>query len=160
MGPRQKKEVSITFESDEAKVIIATILVKIGEGSTEVTKILKVSAIGKYPFITLDAKDIDFSTLLVGKTTSRELQLQNSSLVTTSFEIEKVSDDGKDPTIKVNHTSGKLAPGQITKITVSYTPEIPEVCSFANFKVTAFGGNEIRFGCKGQAEGYDINLSV
>ena len=62
MGPRQKKEVSITFESDEAKVIIATILVKIGEGSTEVTKILKVSAIGKYPFITLDAKDIDFGT--------------------------------------------------------------------------------------------------
>ena len=84
---------------------------KLAEGSTEVTRVMKVSAIGKYPFITLDAQDIDFETLLVGKTVSRELQLQNSSLVPTSFVIEKVSDDGKDPSIKVDHKSGNLAPG-------------------------------------------------
>ena len=84
---------------------------KLAEGSTEVTRVMKVSAIGKYPFITLDAHDIDFDTLLVGKTVSRELQLQNSSSVPTSFVIEKVSDDGKDPSIKVDHKSGNLAPG-------------------------------------------------
>ena len=89
--------------SDEAKVIIATIVVKLAEGATEVTRVLKVSAIGKYPFITLDHQEIDFETLLIGKTVSRELQLQNSSLVPTSFVIEKVSDDGKDPSIKVDH---------------------------------------------------------
>ena len=54
LGPKQKKEVSITFMSDEAKVIIATIVVKLAEGATEVTRVIKVSAIGKYPFITLD----------------------------------------------------------------------------------------------------------
>ena len=75
----------MTFKSDEAKVIVATIIVKISEGATEVTRILKASAIGKYPFITLDAEDIDFDSLLVGKTVSRELKLQNSSLVPTSF---------------------------------------------------------------------------
>jgi hypothetical protein len=80
--------------------------------------------------------------------------------VPTDFEIEKVSDDGKDPTIKVDHLKGHLAPGQIVKLTVSYTPELPEVNSLANFKVSAFGGNEIRFACKGQAEAFDVNLSV
>ena len=80
---------------------------------------------------------------------SKELQLQNSSLVPTSFCIEKVSDDGKDPSIKVDHKSGDLGPGQIIKITVSYTPEIPCIYSLANFKVSAFGGNEIRFSAKG-----------
>ena len=75
LGPKQKKEVSITFMSDEAKVIIATIVVKLAEGATEVTRVIKVSAIGKYPFITLDQQEIDFDELLVGKTVSRELQL-------------------------------------------------------------------------------------
>ena len=133
---------------------------KLAEGATEVTRVIKCSAIGKYPFITLDVKEIDFSTLLVGKTVSREIQLQNSSLVPTSFIIEKVSDDGKDPTIKVDQIKGKLTPGHITKLNVSYTPELPEVNSFANFKISAFGGNELRFSAKGKAEAYDVNLSV
>ena len=59
--------------SDEAKVIIATVVVKLAEGAVEVTRVVKVSAIGKYPFITLDCQDIDFETLLVGKTVTREL---------------------------------------------------------------------------------------
>ena len=54
LKPKQKQEVAITFMSDEAKVIIATIIVKLAEGATEVTRVIKVSAIGKYPFITLD----------------------------------------------------------------------------------------------------------
>lgn len=69
----------------------------------------------------------------------------------TTFTIEKVSDDGKDPSIKVDHKSGNLAPGQIVKVTVTYTPEIQGINSIANFKVSAFGGNEIRFNCKGTA---------
>ena len=97
---------TITFSSDEAKVIIATVLLKLAEGATEVTRSIKCSAIGKYPYITLDSNDIDFGTLLVGKSVTKELQLQNQSLVPTSFVLEKVSDDGKDPSIKVDHTSG------------------------------------------------------
>ena len=119
----------MTFKSDEAKVIVATIVVKLAEGATEVTRILKVSAIGKYPFITLDAEDIDFDSLLVGKTVSRELKLQNSSLVPTDFKIEKVSDDGKDPSIKVDIKEGNISPGQILTLNLSYTPEIPGVNS-------------------------------
>ena len=120
---------TVTFKSDEAKVIVATIVVKLAEGATEVTRILKVSAIGKYPFITLDAEDIDFDSLLVGKTVSRELKLQNSSLVPTDFKIEKVSDDGKDPSIKVDIKEGNISPGQILTLNLSYTPEIPGVNS-------------------------------
>ena len=39
-------------------------------------------------------------------------------------------------------------------------PEISGVNSFAKFKVSAFGGNELSINCKGSAEGYDVNLSV
>ena len=39
----------------------------ISSGS-ELTRTLKVSAIGKYPFITLSHENIDFKSLLIGKT--------------------------------------------------------------------------------------------
>jgi len=51
-------------------VIIASIVFKVMEGGSELTKVLKVSAIGKYPFMTLDQTSYDFENLLVGKTSS------------------------------------------------------------------------------------------
>ena len=45
----------MSFRTDEAKVIIATLVVKVFEGTNELTKVVKLSAIGKYPFMTLDS---------------------------------------------------------------------------------------------------------
>lgn len=54
IAAKQKKEVVVSFRTDEAKVIIATLVVKVFEGTSELTKVIKLSAIGKYPFMTLD----------------------------------------------------------------------------------------------------------
>jgi hypothetical protein len=70
-----------------------------------------------------------------------------------------VNDDKKDSAIKVDHTSGEIAPGAILKVTVTYTPSIAGVKSFTLFKVAAFGGNQIEFSCKGEADGYNVELS-
>jgi len=88
--------VTVSFCTDEAKVIIASAVILVSEGSTELSKVLKMSAIGKYPFMTLDQKSFDFGNLLVGKTASQVFSLQNASLVPTKYAIEKVNDDGKD----------------------------------------------------------------
>ena len=79
--------------------MIASFVFKVQEGSSELTKVLKMSAIGKYPFITLGQCSFDFETLLVGKTASQVFNLQNSALVPTTYEIERVQDDGKDVSI-------------------------------------------------------------
>lgn len=160
MAPKQKKEVAISFMTAEAKVIIATMVVRVQEGANELTKVLKMSAIGKYPFMTLDAQSFDFENLLVGKSASQVFNLQNASLVPTAYTIEKVNDDGKDFAIQVDHTEGLMSPGQIVKVTVTYTPQMAGVSSFTLFKVSAFGGNQIEFSCKGMADGYDIQLST
>lgn len=65
----------ISFRSSEAKVIIASIVIKVTEGANELTKVLKMSALGKYPFITLDQTSFDFENLLVGKTASQVFNL-------------------------------------------------------------------------------------
>jgi len=79
LAPKQKKEVIVSFRTDEAKVIIATLVVKVSESGSELTKVVKLSAIGKYPFMTLDQTSFDFENLLVGKTSSQVFNLQNSS---------------------------------------------------------------------------------
>lgn len=70
IGAKKSQEITISFKSTEAKVVIGLIVFKLQDAanpSQEITKTLKVSAIGKYPFITLDQSSIDFQTLLVSK---------------------------------------------------------------------------------------------
>lgn len=60
--------------------MIASVVLKVFEGE-EGTKVLKLSAIGKYAFLTINQEKIDFETLLVGKVADREILLKNNSLV-------------------------------------------------------------------------------
>lgn len=68
LGAKQKQDIEINFNTNEAKVVIASIVFKVMEGGAELSKVLKVSALGKYPFVTLDQTSFDFENLLVGKT--------------------------------------------------------------------------------------------
>ena len=56
----------MSFTPDEAKVVIATVVIKFS-GAEECSEALKMSAIGKYPFLTINHEKFDFETLLVGK---------------------------------------------------------------------------------------------
>jgi len=48
-------------------------LAEVGGTGKEMSRSLKVSAIGKYPFITINHEVIDFDELLIGKTATREI---------------------------------------------------------------------------------------
>ena len=54
------------YAPSEAKVVIASAVFKFFEGEDGI-KVLKMSAVGKYPYLTLNQEKIDFETLLVGK---------------------------------------------------------------------------------------------
>lgn len=158
----KKQEVTITFKAEEAKVQVALILLKLQDISNgqELTRSLKVSAIGKYPFITLNTEMIDFEELLIGKVATKEVTITNSSPVPTSFTIQRVNDDGKDTSIHLSHEHAQLLPNTTNTVTITYTPQIQDIITCAYFKVTAAGGNELRFACKGCALGFDVELSA
>jgi len=67
---RSKATFTISFTPKEAVVVIATVILNV-EG--EEPKIIKVSAIGKYPFITINQTKLKFEPLLVGKSTTKEI---------------------------------------------------------------------------------------
>lgn len=92
----------VTFNCTEAKVIIGTMVCKLSRGDEEKTRILKMSAMSKYPFITLNQDKIDFESLLVGKQEQETITVKNSSLVKTSITVEKVADDDKCEALKLN----------------------------------------------------------
>lgn len=56
--------------------MIATAVFKFSNAE-EGSKVLKMSAIGKYPFLTINQERFDFETLLVGKVAQKEIMLKN-----------------------------------------------------------------------------------
>lgn len=140
--------------------MVTALTVNLSEGSHEQSYSIKLSAIGKYPFMTVDHKSFTFEPLLVGKNETQYMTITNSSEVSTNFTIEKISDDGKDPSFVLSQTSGTLPPKQDQSIQIKYTPTIADTCSCAYYRISAQGGNSIDFNCKGQAAGYDVTLST
>lgn len=128
-------------------------------GSEEGSKVLKLSAIGKYPFLTINQERFDFETLLVGKVASRDVMLKNQSLVPAQFTVEKINDDGKDVSFSIDNYSGIVPPNASFKITVKYVPSIVGVTSCAQYRIKTVGGNELVFSCLGYATGFNVNLS-
>lgn len=159
LGPKQKTELTFTFTPEEAKVLIATVVFKFS-GAEEGSRVLKLSAIGKYPFLTINHEKFDFETLLVGKVTQKDVILKNNSLVPATFSVEKVSDDGKDPAFSIDNYNGVIPPGASFKITVKYVPSVVGLASCTQYKVKTIGGNDLSFSCIGHAEGFDVKLSA
>jgi hypothetical protein len=133
---------------------------KMARGEEEKTRILKMSAMSKYPFITLNQEKIDFESLLVGRQESETITVKNSSLVKTSITVEKCADDGKCSAFALNFHQGVLGPNEEQKITVTYTPTIAGNISCNYYKIVTDGGNECTFQARGEAQGFDVALST
>lgn len=121
---------------------------------------MKLSAIGKYPFLTINHEKFDFETLLVGKITQKDVILKNNSLVPANFAVEKVNDDGKDVSFSIDVYEGTIPPGCSFKITVKYVPSIVGITTCTQYRIKTVGGNDLNFSCVGHAEGFNVSLSV
>lgn len=76
LQPRQQVKIVVQYTPDEAKVVVASAVFTI-EGEQE--KVLKLSAIGKIPYLTINRKKIEFGSLLVGKRVTEDVLIKNES---------------------------------------------------------------------------------
>jgi len=74
-----KQEIKIHFKPLEAKVVLSTAVFKFQEGDKTAQKVLKMSGIGKFPYVNLSHEKLDFESLTVGKTLTKNIQLRNHS---------------------------------------------------------------------------------
>ena len=77
----------------EAEVPIATVLIYVGNEEDKNFKILKISAIAKYPLLTIDHTRIEFGDLLVGTSKDLKYVFRNPAQVPVKFKIDKDSSD-------------------------------------------------------------------
>jgi hypothetical protein len=82
-----KKEITIHFSPVEAKVIVTTAVFKFSEGDKTAQKVLKMSGIGKFPFVNLSNEKLNFDSLTVGKESVKSVELRNFSQVKAQFKI-------------------------------------------------------------------------
>lgn len=140
-------------------MVIVTAVFKFS-GAEEGSKVLKMSAIGKYPFVTINHEKFDFESLLVGKQAQKDVILKNNSLVPAEFNVERVNDDGKDIAFSIDNYHGVIPPGSSFKIIVKFIPSVVGQTSCTQYRVKVVGGNDLNFSCVGQADGFNVSLNV
>ena len=155
--PRSSQEITISFTPQEAVVVVANTVLYVDD---EPPRIIKLSAIGKYPYINLSASRLDFEYLLIGKKVTKDLIIKNLSQVPARFDIHKLEEDNfKDNSFSFDVRSGEIPPQASFLVKVIYEPHIAFFDSVVHFEVVCQGGNTIPFQCRGCATGFDVQLN-
>jgi len=75
-------------------------------GETNHQRVLKMSGIGKFPFVNISTEKLNFEKMTVGKSDMKRVTLRNNSLVVAKFEISRINDDGKDVSFTLSNVHG------------------------------------------------------
>ncbi|GBG85662.1 hypothetical protein CBR_g40394 [Chara braunii] len=85
---------------------------------------LKLTGVGKYPALVLSQTSLDFGKVISGCSLEREIILRNSSAVSATFLIKRVSDlaTDQDHTVSVSPLQGLVQPGSHILLKISFAP--------------------------------------
>ena len=119
----------------------------------------RVNAVGKYPFVRLSDKDLDFGEVLVGKTVEMSVKLLNQSVVPVTYACERVEAE-HDPRVSRRRARGTLDREAHDVIRVQYTPAMPGTFTTESFRFTTPGGrSDTVLRLSGTAVGPSVSLS-
>mgnify|MGYP003880634599 FL=1 len=154
LPPKGRVNVSLSYQPQDATVLVATTVLQV---TGEPDRVIKISAIGKYPFIVINTMKLDFETLLVGKQMTKEIIIKNQSPVPASFQVSPLDEDSfRDNAFTLDYTHGVIPPKASFLIKATYKPAIVDLISCTHFNITCLGGNSVKFECKGIAAGVSV----
>ena len=76
--PNSYSNFKIEFKANKAEVIVGTVIFEV-EGEEQ--RVYKFSAIGKYPYLSVNSTELNFGDVLVTKNVAKEIMLKNNSEV-------------------------------------------------------------------------------
>ncbi|KAL0051980.1 hypothetical protein WJX82_005745 [Trebouxia sp. C0006] len=155
----QSADFQCRFQPPEASVY--TVLAAC-HADTGYTATVKVSGVGKYPFLALERSQLQFGDVLVGEQVEQAVQLLNQGLVPADFCMKPLlaSNGVADDTIRVSPTRGTLAAGAAASLRVSYTPTTSGTFACEHFAVHTAGGRQVPFSVSGTAVAPSVQLST
>ena len=157
IGPKQTKSVRISYFPTNATVVVASTVFHV---TGEKDRVVKLSAIGKFPFLkTLNTK-LDFEEVIYGKKKVKNLIINNASEVVTKFSIKQLQiDQFNDTSFSLDETEGEIPPKSSFLIKITYKPMIWDLYSCSHFEIQCQGGNKIEVQCVGRALPLEAKLS-
>lgn len=87
--PNSYSHFHIEFKTMTASVTVGTVVLEV-EGEEQ--RVIKLSVVGKYPYISPNLTELDFGNVLVNRPVSKDLLLKNNSEVAADFHIKGSED--------------------------------------------------------------------
>ena len=131
ISAKSKQLIQIKYVTNKADVVVSTAVLKV---ENEEPKVIKLSAIGKIPHLTMNQYKLDFEQLLVGCRKTKEVLIKNNSDVYARFSVNKVQDDEfTDHSFSIDYQTGEIPPKSTFLIKATFSPRITEMVSVTHF---------------------------
>eukprot|EP00981_Chlorochromonas_danica_P008461 scaffold2193_cov179-Ochromonas_danica.AAC.40 len=120
----QKHVISITIMPTDASVFVAKAYCRVGAGVHAIIPnpvlVTKLSAIGKYPYITLSDSSLSFDEVVSGvMPEKKETVLVNNSVVPAEFELIRFDED-RDEVFDIEPKKGVIEPNSEIPVIIRY----------------------------------------
>ena len=145
---KKKVEIKIKIIPNLANVLVANARIILDQ---KYTKIIRLSSIAKYPYLSINKSIIDFGSIQIGHTNEQELIVANNENVPAKFSIERTSTQpGKQPCMFfISNLVGDIPPKSNYLIKILFKPMFPMNNSYETFVLSTKGGNKLMFSCSG-----------
>lgn len=155
--PGKSQTVTISFVPTLASSLDGYMECKIG--GTSLVKTVRVTAISKFPYISLAQKTIDFGEVLTGKRVDKQVLLRNQSEVHATYQLVSLDTD-RDPVFLIKPPKGVIPPGESVTLRIMYAPQSTGTFSSDRFLFKTPGGNSAHLTLNGTAVGPQVELDV
>lgn len=119
--------------------------------------VMKVTGVGKLPFIKLSRDDIDFGHVITHEVATQKFTVVNQSQCGTSFEQAAV-DAAHDAVLTCVPASGHIAVGASQEFTVTYKPLAMSSFDLQRFQIKTPGGNTVTLTAHGIGLCHDVSI--
>ena len=159
LKPKEETQLILTFHPVEASVFVAAAVCRTSVSNKPT--VLKVSGIGKYPYVRASHSQLEFGEVYVGKRIDRKITLKNASLVPATFKIapkNKYTTSAVDP-FSFKPSAGVIKPESETIVSVHYSPTSCGLYTLNDYIISTVGGASINLTTAGLSVGPTLSLS-
>ena len=145
---KKKVDIKIRINPNYATVLVANARIILDQ---KYHKIIRLSSIAKYPFISINKTQLDFGLVQIGHIKEQELIITNNESVPAKFNIERTSTQpGNQPCMfYISNLTGEIPPKSNYLLKILFKPIFCLNNSYETFLLSTKGGNKISFSCRG-----------
>ncbi|EGR30774.1 hypothetical protein IMG5_123900 [Ichthyophthirius multifiliis] len=156
--PKQVQQIQIQFTPFEASALVSTVILNIEK---EDARIIKISGVGKYVYLQLSSKKVNFGKLLIGKSLIKQISIKNISQVQTEFTIQKKNtDENIHQAFFLDAKEGQIPGNSIFLLNINFKPQLQDLVYIQHWEILFPGGNPVEFSVIGEGEGFDVFFDV